>query len=156
MTVEPKGSHALHALKRKRAELMGRIQDHERSARLLRVSLAHVDGTLKLFDPDAVPEAIPPKRVHRRTRYFDGPELSRLILGELRKADGIPLATDAIFDAAVLAGNVPERPHIRVTLRERILAYLNEKTTFGLVVRHGYSHDALWSIARVLDSSDAE
>lgn len=101
-----------------------------------------------------MPEAIPPKRVHRKSRFFNGPELARLILGELRKADGTPITTDAIFEAAIAAGNVPDQPHIRVTLRERILTYLNEKTTFGQVVRHGYSHDAQWSIAPLLESPE--
>src|SRR5690242_1285261 len=69
---EPKGSYAVHALKRKRAQIAGYIADHERKARDWRVALAHVDATLKLFDDELDPEVILPKRVHRKTRYFRG------------------------------------------------------------------------------------
>jgi hypothetical protein len=145
MMIEARGSHAVHALKRKRAQIAGLIRDHERQARNLRLALAHVDATLKLFDDEADPDAIIPKRVHRRTRYFDGPELARLVLNELRKADGQPITTDALLEAAVAAGNVPDRPHIRVSLRERIIQYLNDKMKAGHILRHGFAHEARWS-----------
>ena len=56
MTVEPRGSHAMHALKRKRAQIAGFIADNERKARDWRVALVHVDATLKLFDAELDPE----------------------------------------------------------------------------------------------------
>ena len=55
--------HVVTALEAKRAELLGLIRDHERAAERLRRELAHLDATLRLFKPDAVPlEGVPPKR----------------------------------------------------------------------------------------------
>jgi hypothetical protein len=33
-------------------------------------ALANVDATIRLFSPGTNPDAIPPKRAYRRTRYF--------------------------------------------------------------------------------------
>jgi len=156
MMIEHRESHAVSALKRKRAEIAGLIVDHERRVREWRAALAHVDATLKLFDDTLDPEVIRPKRVHRKTQYFDGPELARLIQDELRKADGTPLTTLALLDAAIRAGDVPSQPHIRVTLKERIIKYLNLKAEEGLIVRVGLSHKAAWILPEVPQSESPE
>lgn len=76
----------MHALKRKRATIAGEIQAGEKRLKALREALVHLDATLRLFDPDAEPGTIPPKRVHRKSNYFDGPELARLCNDTLRRA----------------------------------------------------------------------
>lgn len=149
MTIEQRESHAVSALKRKRAQIAGFIADHERKALHWRIALAHVDATLRLFDAELDPEIIRPKRVHRKSPYFDGPELARLIQDELRKADGEPVTTLALFDSAIRAGDVPNQPHLRVTLRERIIKYLNLKAEEGHIVRVGLSHQATWKLPDV-------
>jgi hypothetical protein len=149
-------SFVLSGLKRKRAQIAGFIADHERKARDWRAALVHVDATLKLFDDTLDPEIIRPKRVHRKSRYFDGPELARLIQGELRKADGTPLTTLALFDAAIRTGDIPSQPHLRVTLKERIIKYLNLKAEQGLIVRVGLSHQATWKLSEVGESDSPE
>jgi hypothetical protein len=65
------------ALMAKRAEIQGHIQDLETKARRWRTRLAHVDATLVIFSPDTDPEAIQPKRPHRRSQYFRGGEFAR-------------------------------------------------------------------------------
>jgi hypothetical protein len=75
-----------------------------------RADLTHIDGVLRLFQPDRDPGDVKPKRTYaRRTRYFARNELSRLCMDVLRGADGALLTTDDIagriieakaFDAA--------------------------------------------------------
>lgn len=145
MTEEP-GSHAVHALKRKRAHIAGFVADHERKARYWREALAHVDATLRLFSADLDPDQIPPTRPHRKSRYFDGPELARVILDELRKANGEPRSAADLLAAAVKIGDVPAQPHVRVTLKQRIINYLNTKEKEGELVRVGLTHNARWTL----------
>src|SRR5919106_3144322 len=53
--------HVVSALKAKRAELAGEIELTTRKLQGLRAALEHLDPTLCLFDPAAVPDAIEPK-----------------------------------------------------------------------------------------------
>jgi len=69
-------THVVTALRRKRAEVSGHIADLERKITRQRVNLAHIDATIRLFSPDTDPNAIPPKRTYRRTRYFAKGELA--------------------------------------------------------------------------------
>jgi hypothetical protein len=68
-------SHAISALRAKRAEISGHIHDLEKRIARQRANLANLDATIKLFSPGANPDAIPPKRAYRRTRYFAAGEL---------------------------------------------------------------------------------
>jgi hypothetical protein len=61
-----------------------------------------LDSTIKLFSPGANPDAIHPKRVYRRTRYFAHNELSRLTQDALRTASG-PLTSAGIAVAVMQA-----------------------------------------------------
>jgi hypothetical protein len=151
---EDRGSHVVHGLRRKRAQIAGFVADHEKKARYWRETLAHVDATLKLFSPELDPEQIPATRPHRKSRYFNGPELARLCLDELRKANGEARSAGYLLDAAVIAGDVPDRPHLRAALRERIINYLNNKEKAGEVVRVGLTHNTRWRLpAERLDSA---
>jgi hypothetical protein len=83
--------HVASALRAKRAEIAGHIHDIEKKLARYRVSLASIDATIRVFSPELDPDAIPPKRTYRRTRYFSKGELSRRCLDVLRKADGKPM-----------------------------------------------------------------
>jgi hypothetical protein len=60
------------------ADAVARIHDLEKRIARQRANLANLDATIKLFSPGANPDAIHPKRVYRRTRYFAHNDLSRL------------------------------------------------------------------------------
>src|ERR1700730_8927243 len=92
--------HVVSALRTKRAEISGYIADLERKINRQRAVLANVDATIRLFSPGINPDAIPPKRGYRRTRYFAQNELSRLAQDTLRTASG-PL-TSAEIAAAIM------------------------------------------------------
>src|ERR1700736_162610 len=95
--VEP---HVISALRLKRAEISGHIHDLEKRIARQRANLANLDAAIKLFSPGTNPDAIPPKRVYRRTRYFAHNELSRLTQDALRTASG--LLTSAGIAATVM------------------------------------------------------
>src|ERR1700686_2763945 len=99
-------SHVVSALRTKRAEISGHIHDLEKRIARQRANLANLDATIKLFSPGANPDAIPPKRVYRRTRYFAHNELSRLTQDALRTAPG-PLTSAEIAAAVMQAKEIP-------------------------------------------------
>jgi hypothetical protein len=51
-----------------------------------RANLAHVDATMRLFDPDIRPQDIRPKQSRARNARFRPGECLRLIYDELREA----------------------------------------------------------------------
>ena len=56
-------SHVISALRLKRAEIGGHIQDLEKRIARQRANLANLDATIKLFSPGANPDAVPPKPI---------------------------------------------------------------------------------------------
>jgi hypothetical protein len=121
------------------------VADHEKKARHWKKALAQVDATLRLFSTEIDPEAIPGKRPHRQSRYFNGAELARFCMDQLRQA-AEPIPATAIYDAAVKAHGIPDDARTRVTLTDRILRYLREKQEAGTVIKHGVTHDARWML----------
>jgi hypothetical protein len=94
--------HVVSALRLKRSEISGHVHDLEKRIARQRANLANLDATIKLFSPGSNPDAIPPKRTYRRTRYFAHNELSRLTQDALRMASG-PLTTAEIAAAVIQA-----------------------------------------------------
>jgi hypothetical protein len=92
-------THIVAGLRLKRAEISGHIHDLEKRIARQRANLANLDATIKLFSPGENPDAIPPKRVYRRTRYFAHNELSRLTQDALRIASG-PLTSAYVVNRA--------------------------------------------------------
>src|SRR6202035_6025951 len=99
-------SHVISALRLKRAEISGHIHDLEKRIGHQRANLANLDATIKLFSPGTNPDAIPPKRAYRRTRYFARNELSRLTQDALRTASW-PLTSAEIAAAVMQAKGIP-------------------------------------------------
>jgi hypothetical protein len=78
--------HVIGALRNKRAELAGVLRQLEQQLVQQRANLAHVDATMRLFDPDIRPNAIRPKQQRARNAWFRPGECLRLVYDELRKA----------------------------------------------------------------------
>jgi len=67
-------SPVINCLRRKRAEISGMIRDLESRAHAVRRDLAHIDATLKMFDPGAPRRTIKPLRPYRpRNRMRESP-----------------------------------------------------------------------------------
>ncbi|MPZ39893.1 MAG: hypothetical protein GEU95_17905 [Rhizobiales bacterium] len=79
--------HVISGLKKKRAELAGKIEHHQTVLRQLIIDLDNLDATLRLFVPDIDLEEIKPKPMPPRSMAFKG-EVSRIIFETLRDANG--------------------------------------------------------------------
>nr|WP_294563042.1 hypothetical protein [uncultured Rhodopila sp.] len=76
--------HVISALSNKRAELAGIVSQLERQLGQQRANLAHLDATMRLFDPDIRTNTIRPKQQRARNAWFRPGECLRLIYDELR------------------------------------------------------------------------
>lgn len=88
-------THVVSALRDKRAEISGVIEDMGRRIAQHRADLVHVDAVLRLYAPDLEPEGIAPKAVRRRNDWFRPGDLARMVLDILRVAPA-PLTTREI------------------------------------------------------------
>jgi hypothetical protein len=136
--------HVISALRRKRAEISGHIHDLEKRIARQRGNLANLDATIKLFSPGTNPDAIPPKRAYRRSRYFAHNELSRLTQDALRTSSG-PLTSAEIAGAVMQAkGMPPGDAAFKEIVAVRALTMLRRLAKRGSAVKSGTSRDAKW------------
>ncbi len=133
-------THVISALRAKRLEISAHVHDTEKKLARLRASLANLDAAINLLTPDH-PDALPPRRGYRRTRYFARNELSRLMLDTLRKA-GAPLTAREIAAAAVEAKALPVSSLDAVT--EMALTVLRCLRSRGSVLRVGSGPSSRW------------
>ena len=138
--------YAFAALKDKRAELTGQIKSIERQVKTLKRELAHLDATMRLFDPTFDPRTVKPRKASRVHLFKQG-ELGRLIIDTLRKADGEALSTAAI---AKEVADAIGQPSARTVIARRVranLAYLQHRQ--GAVTKVGSRERATWRLARL-------
>jgi hypothetical protein len=139
--------HVVSALRLKRAEISGHIHDLEKRIARQRVNLANLDATIKLFSPGTNPDAIPPKRPYRRTRYFAHNELSRLTQDALRTASG-PLTSAEIAAAVMQAKGMPSGDgQFKEIVAGRLLTVVRRLVKRGAAVKSGTSRNAQWALA---------
>jgi hypothetical protein len=141
-------SHVISALREKRAKVAGCIARLERQLDQHRAGLSHIDGVLRLFEPDRDPEAIKPKRTYaRRTRYFARNELSRLTLGALRDANGKLINTDEIANQVLAAKGFDAADAImRAAVRKQALTILRAYRKRGTVEQTGLGRGVRWKL----------
>jgi len=126
--------HVIGALRNKRAELAGVLRQLEQQLGQQRANLAHLDATMRLFNPDIRPNDIRPKQPRARSAWFRPGECLRLIYDELRKATQ-PLTTRELAERIMRLKAIPVADN---QSRERI-----QKTLLGSLNR------AKQTIARV-------
>jgi hypothetical protein len=140
-------THIVSALRRKRAEISSHIHDLEKRIARQRANLANLDATIELFSPGINPDAIPPKRAYRWTRYFAHNELSRLTQDALRTASG-PLTSAEIAAAVMQAKGMPSGDAaFKEIVAERALTVLRRLAKRGVAVKSGASRNAQWGLA---------
>jgi len=106
---ETSNRYALCALRERRAELAGEIQSLESRLRHLRDSLTHLDGTLRLFDPDGNPASIKPKKPYKRVKLFGQGKLNRMIL--YRRPYALTVAQSRLVIEATLSLSLAKNIH---------------------------------------------
>ena len=79
-------SHVITALSRKRAELSGDIERTQHQLQDMIRDLEHLDRTLLLFDPSYEVASIRPKAFRPPADWSKRGEMTRVILGILRRA----------------------------------------------------------------------
>ena len=84
--------HVMNALREKQSELSGAVSRLEQQLAQYRGSLAHLDATMRLFDPDLLSRDTDPAQQRERVSWFGPGECRRLIHDVLRDAPQ-PLAT---------------------------------------------------------------
>jgi hypothetical protein len=141
--------HVISALREKRALVAGLIEKLERKLEQHRAALTHIDGVLRLFQPDRDPGEIKPRRPYaKRTRYFARNELSRLCMDALRAADGKLATTDEIagrlieaksFDAADIV--------LRKAIGEQVLTIMRSSRKRGTIEQIGLGRGVRWKLA---------
>ena len=140
--------HVVTALRAKRAEISGHVHDLERKLARHRASLAAIDATIRLYAPELDPDAIPPKRTYRRTRYFAKGELSRRVVDVLRQAAGKPMTTAAITSAIVADKGFPVgEGALSEAVTDMVLTVLRRLCKRGEVAKSGASRNAQWALS---------
>ena len=136
--------YALAALKDKRATLAGEVALLKKQIAAKTDQLAHVDATIRVFDPTYDVKTISPKRPRQRVRLFRQGELGRLIMDALRRG-GRPMTAPEIVLAVLKAQGHGEDS--RRALAPRIrgnLAYLQGRK---IVSKEGNGTGATWILA---------
>jgi hypothetical protein len=117
--------HVIGALRNKRAELAGVVNQLERQLSRQQADLTHLDATLRLFDPTIRLTAIRPRRQYVRNTWFRRGECLRLIYDALREA-GQPVTTREISERIMQIKAIPAaEARTRDLVQRTLLASLN-------------------------------
>lgn len=140
--------HIISALREKRALVAGLIEKLERKLEQQRADLTHIDGVLRLFQPDRNPAEIKSKRTYaRRTRYFARNELSRLCMDALRVANGKLSTTDEIADRVMAAKGFESADAVlQKAIGAQSLSFLRSFRKRNLVEQIGLGRGARWKL----------
>jgi len=140
--------HVISSLHEKRAIVAGLIEKLERKLEQHRADLTHIDGVLRLFQPEYDPASIKPKRSYaRRTRYFARNELSRLTMDALRDADGALQTTDEIAGRVIEAkGFDATDAALRGSIRDQVLTLFRSFRKQQMVEQIGLGRGVRWKL----------
>ena len=93
--------HVISALSNKRAELAGMVSQLERQLGQQQANLAHLDATMRLFDPDIRPNKIRPRQRQARSVWFRPgecdavqPMTTRELAERIMRVKAMPVADD--------------------------------------------------------------
>jgi hypothetical protein len=117
--------HVIGALSNKRAELAGIVSQLERQLAQQQANLAHLDATMRLFDPDIQPNRIRPKQPRVRSVWFRPGECLRLIYDSLREV-AHPMTTHQLAERIIRVKVLPiADDRQRALVQKTILGSLN-------------------------------
>ena len=113
-------------LRTKRDEIFDALERLRRQVEQHRADLAHLDATIRLFDPEAEVTAPEPKRqTRKRNEWFQPGECRRRIHDVLRDA-AAPMTTREIVEAVMAAKALPAAaPRTRERIHKTVLSSLN-------------------------------
>jgi hypothetical protein len=121
------------------------IEKLERKLEQHRADLTHIDGVLRLFQPERDPDEIRPKRAYaRRTRYFARNELARLCMDALRDAPGLITADEIAAQVTAAKGFETADGTLRASIRDQLLNVLRAARKRGTVEQVGLGREVRW------------
>jgi hypothetical protein len=116
------------SLREKRLEVTGILEGLERQANARRADLAHLDATIRLFDPNDILVAAQPARRRRYNDWFRPGECRRRIHDVLRDATE-PMATREIVEKIMAAKHLlSDNARARELIYKTVLGSLNRAT----------------------------
>lgn len=139
--------HVITALVRRRSELSGDIETTTTKLHQMIADLEHLDKTLLMFDPEYRVECIKPKGFRPPADWSKRGEMTRIILGILRKAAEPMTARDiAVQLIAERALDVSDAKLARL-MTKRVGVALRGQRDRG-VVQSGQAHGqyVLWAL----------
>ncbi len=150
MAMTPRYTYAIAALRKRRAYLAGEIERAEEALAKQREALAALDATLRLFHPDADPEAIVAVRATHRCLLFHHGEQRRLCLEALRDAGG-PMPTRLVIEYVMRAKNLRlDDRDFRPAIREQVRGALVRMARDGRVRKLVSEPEAWWELTEQL------
>jgi hypothetical protein len=140
-------SIVVHALIEKRSEVSGIIADLEERARQSKADLAHIDATLRLFDPDVYLASIKAKKPRNQSGLFANGEISRRCHEAIRRSAGTPVAAEEIVRLAMTdKGLDPDDAKVRREMNRSFLWALHRMHAAGTVSKAGHGLGARWTL----------
>ena len=116
------------SLREKRLEVTEMLEGLERQANARRADLAHLDATIRLFDPNDILVAVQPARRRRYNDWFRHGECRRTIHDVLRDATQ-PMTTREIVEKIMAAKHLSsDDARARELIRNTVLGSLNRAT----------------------------
>ena len=137
-------SHLISVLTKKRAELLGQIESHQKEIQRISETLLHVDHTIKLFSPEFDLRSVKSKRTNQRNPYFGRVELQALVLTCLREAQS-PMNYKEIVVQILEIKGMDESLGDEVS--PSLIKVLNRLRIKGIIVAIGNHRPYLWKIA---------
>ena len=137
----------MDALREKRSELVGLMSRLEQKLAQHRGSLAHLDATMRLFDPDLLSQDTDLAPQRGRVSWFGPGECRRLIYDVLRDAPQ-PLATRELADRIMAAKGIPtvDDHRTRALIQKTVLASLSRAK--GMVERTEVDGVVSWRVCQ--------
>ena len=118
----------ISTLRDKRLEVADAIERLERQADQHRADLAHLEATMRLFDPKVEAETFQPTPPRMRNDWFRPGECRRRIHDVLRDAAG-PIMTREVVEGVMAAKKLPEDDaRTRELIQKTVLGSLNRAT----------------------------
>lgn len=139
--------HVITALARRRAELSGDIETTTKRLHQMIADLEHLDQTLLMFDPDYRIEAIRPKAFRPPADWSKRGEMTRIILGILRKAAEPMSCRDIAVQLMAERGlDVDDAKLARLMTKRVGVALRGQRDRGAATSVHGQGQFILWAL----------
>jgi hypothetical protein len=126
-------SHVVSGLVAKRSELAGHIETFKAELVRLQSAVAHLDYTIKLFDPEYDLRTIKSKRTNSRNQYFLSSEAQRTTL-EVMRESGCGMSSRELVEAILERKGIEATATVIAQVQRNIIGILRRLEKRGVVV----------------------